>query len=708
MVKKFARILLGFILLLIVVGVILLQSINTEQNKAAIQAAVLSTTGYELTIAGDMDINFFPSIGLTLNDVRLKNPAATQELASTNAALLKVDLRALIGGELLIKELSINDFHINYYIDAAGKSNWDVSETSGDRNFVAGNVGSDEIQQTSSVSSPTNAQSSDENIVTVSFERLEINNANIDIQDLSQGTRYSINNVGLSSANTNLEGRPFGIDIHFDFLNNGMSKPIAMSLSGDVTADINAGNISIEKINFNLTPMSIQGEIEISNLNKDVSFQGSLESNSFDVLGLMEAFGSKEPEADFVLASSSIANSQRPQINWQFGFSGDPLGIEIPNLLLQLADTELAAEANVRFATDFTPANISYEITSNRIDLSPFLVGSESNESSNSEANADLLPAAATAASNAEVRNTNGSAGTDIPSELLNSFNVLGSISIESITANGMEFSDINVFTNVEDGVLDIEIQPISVFSGSLQGNIRLDGRGENADLSTQLSISQLNIVELAPNISRLNSVTGNLDAEISYTATGSDTKALQDTLSGSTSFEITENSVDIGVIKQIFTTISALSPSGGTIEQWPDVIRFAELSGYILLENGVSENQQLKLRMDNFDISGSGGLNLEQETFGYNLLFTVLGEPYPQTISVDDLYHDVSWPVECAATFADEVSQYCRPDFTQVREIFTQIGTNAARSRLNEVITDQLPPEVRDGARRLLRNLLN
>ncbi len=61
-----------------------------------------SSTGYELTIAGDMDIAFFPSVSLTLNDVRLKNPASPQELASTTAALLQVDLRALISGEICV------------------------------------------------------------------------------------------------------------------------------------------------------------------------------------------------------------------------------------------------------------------------------------------------------------------------------------------------------------------------------------------------------------------------------------------------------------------------------------------------------------------------------------------------------------------------------------------------------------------------------
>ncbi len=708
MLKRLAKILLGLILLLIVAGVILLLSVNTAQNKAAIQAAVLSSTGYELTIAGDMDISFFPSIGLTLNDIRLKNPASPQELASTSAALLQVDLRALIGGEILIRELSTDDFHINYYIDTNGKSNWDVSATPSDGNSENASLASSSSAQDSLPSTQATSAESNGDIVTVSFQRLQINNASIDIQDLSQGVRYSVNNLDLISTDTNLEGRPFTIDVNFDFLNNGMTKPMAMGFRSNVTADINAGNISLENINFNLTPMLLQGDLKVNNLSEAVSFQGSLKSNSFDPRGLMETLGLSEIEQDFTASNLNLTNLRTPQINYELGFSGDEFGMEIPGFLLQMADTEIEANADVRFPTEFTPTNISYEIVSNRIDLSTFITETDPADSTGNETSSAIIEPNSTASLNSVDENSAATSDTEIPIELLQAFNVLGSISIESIAANDMEFVDINVFTNVEDGVLDIEIQPISAFSGNIQGNIRVDGRAQDAALSTQLSISKLNIVELAPSISRLNSVTGNLDVEIDYSASGNSTNTLRDSLKGSTTFAITENSVDIGVIKQVFTAISALSPGGGAIEQWPDVIRFAELSGFILLDNGLKENQQLKLRMDNFDITGTGGIDLDEQIFAYDLLFTVLGEPYLQTIPVDDLYHDVSWPVECAAAFADDVSQYCRPDFSQVREIFTQIGTNAVRSRLNEIITDQLPAEVRDGARGLLRNLFN
>ena len=85
-----------------------------------------------------------------------------------------------------------------------------------------------------------------------------------------------------------------------------------------------------------------------------------------------------------------------------------------------------------------------------------------------------------------------------------------------------------------------------------------------------------------------------------------------------------------------------------------------------------------------------------------------MLGAPYTQTIPINELYHNVPWPVDCSAAFSDDVSRYCRADFTRVRDIFSQIGSNALHNELQDIITDQVPEQFRDSARGLLRSLLN
>ena len=708
--KNFSKVFALFAVVLVIACVLLINSINTERSKQAIQQAVLSSTGYELTVAGDISVDLFPSLSLTLNDIRFRNPTHNQELASTSAAVLLVDVRALLGGDLYIRELSADDFHINVYTDANGVNIWtmDQSPTSQDSEPSLINIeeattetdtnvltASTETSFSSSIDSP-NTQSNDD-VFTISFEHIRIANASLDIQDVSKGIRYSINNLDIDSTDTNIEGRPFEIDLRFDFLNNGMSEPFPMALRSTVNADINNNNIDISRINFSITPMLVTGDIVVRNLYDNLSYEGSVSSNSFDVMGLLQTLGYAEREEMF---SGGVTATQ--DFGFELGLTGDATQITLDRFQATLGQTEIQANGDIRFATDFTPRNVRYEVITSSIDFSPF---TSSNSLSGSEftgtetATSDLSAAAPQPQRTNDIR---------LPFEALQSFNVLGSVAIESITANDLIIQDVNFFTNLEDGVLDIELQPTSLYGGSMQGLLRVDGGGNAPTLTTQLALDQLSIMEFLPAISRLNTVTGRIEVDASFAATGSSTNELLDTLNGSTTFAISDNTVDIGLIKQVFTEIAALSPTGESIQQWPDVIQFGELGGYILMEGGITDSQEIKLRMDNFDISGTGGIDLAAGTFDYDLELALLGPPVAQTIPINELYHNVPWPVNCNARFNDEVSQYCRPDFSRAREIFTQLGTNALRNQLQNRLTDQVPEELQDTARSILRSILD
>ena len=658
----------------LVVGLIIL--VDANQYKSAIESAVASNTGYELSIAGDLALDFFPTLGLTLNDVRLRNPAHPQELASTSAVSLKIDAFALIGGRLLIQEFTTDDFHVNYTIDESGISGW--------------------VLETIATESSKPDDSQPASIVSATFERISISNASIDIQDLSQNSRYSLANVNLQSSSTNIDGIPFPIDLQFDYVTysdtTGLAEPVPMGLRSIVSADLNSGIVEISEFNFRLTPMLLQGQVSITGLNDSVQATGSMLASSFDVAGLMhtlDASANESQEADF------NATTELPRLSFKLDFSGDESQFSISDLDVTLGDSIAQGNVDIRLATDFTPMSVSYNLSSSTLDLSPFMPAAENTPDANGAAISE--PSVSSASSD-----------TALPIELLSNFDVIGSLSIDSLKANEYLFENITVFTNIESSVLDIEIQPVSAFEGTIAGNIRVDGRSPDAPMTSRLHFNQLNLVDLVPSVSRFNSVNGQLNMTSQYTASAASTASLMNTLDGSTQFAISGNSVDIGVIKQIFTTISALSPTGGSIQQWPDQVQFSQLGGYIVFDNGIAENQLINLKMDNFQLDGVGGIDLASSAFNYQLAFTLLGEPELQTIPIGELYHGVQWPVECAADFADEVSQYCRPDFTSVRQIFTQLGRNALRGELEESITDKVPENLRDTARGLLQNLLN
>lgn len=674
-----------FVLLILVVvsGAILLSRVNSESNKLAIQDAARDATGYDLIIGGDLSLDLFPNIGLSLSDIRVRNPAYPQELASASSAVLKVDLASLLGGTIIVQEISAENFHANYFVQADGSNIWTIEEG-----------GSSAPTEPDNSATPASSGGA---ISDFSIDRLRIANASIDIQDQSQGLRYRIDNLNLDSTDTNLAGRPFSLDLQFDYENNGMSAPIPMNFHADVTSNLNSGDVSLENVRIGVTPMLLEGTISLASLNDSPTLNASFSASPFDVLGLLESLALREPSPDLDFALDS-----NRQLSFQVEIEGNAQQLSIPTLDMNFAGTAITADANVRFATELTPTNVSYNVIAGDIDLTPlFPETAEPSSDADSESTEEESEAS-----------TNNPAQyqpeTEIPADLIRSLSLLGSVSIDSITANDMRLDNISLFTNVEDGVLDVEFTPVEIFEGNVQGTVRIDARGTVPELQVSAAAQDLNLSNLAPSVSRFSTVTGYLQSESTYTAQGLTTSALLDSVSGNTAFSVTENSVDIGVIKQVFTAIAALSPRGEAIQQWPDVISFNAMSGYWLLSDGLDSDQELKLRMDNFDISGNGGLDLDAGSFDYDLLFTVLGEPFTQTIPINELYHDVPWPVDCSATFDDQVNRYCRPDFTRVREIFAQIGTNAVRSRLQDVITDQLPNELQDSARGLLRSIFN
>ena len=139
--KNFLKTVLALLVIVVIGVVFLISRINTENNKQAIASAVLDATGYELVIGGDLSLDIFPTLGVSLDDVRLRNPAVPQELASTSRAVLRVPLASLARGEINVQEISADDFHVNYFVGPDGKSIWEIdrdadtaeaSEPSGD------------------------------------------------------------------------------------------------------------------------------------------------------------------------------------------------------------------------------------------------------------------------------------------------------------------------------------------------------------------------------------------------------------------------------------------------------------------------------------------------------------------------------------------------------------------------------------------------
>lgn len=669
--KKLIKILvltLAGLVLLIGAGLALVFLVmDPVRYKPTIESVFTQQTGLQLNIAGEIDWAFSPVFGLSVNDLRLSNPAARQELASLAALAIKVEPWALLDGRLEMQEFVASNLHINWIVDANGVSNWQTADSTATQSTASSAAGGSTIA--------------------AAIEQITISNASLSIQDAGRGLNTTFSNLNLSSQNTNVENRPFPFELSFNVTDNVAGQDAEVSLASTATVDLAAGSARFDDLQLKLNPLQLSGSLAAQDFRNNLSWSGSLASNTFALTDFLDIY--VRPAADHALAIPGDYSADSDQFSMHFEFNGNSQQVNLPALSLTLDDMQVTADATYTFGSDSTPANLRYNLVADALDLNRYT--------------------ASTAPASAEEPAAPAPPATALPIELLSSMNIQGRHSIESLAAAGLTFTGINVGLNVVNGVLRLDVQPVGFYDGQITSTLNFDTRQTPPSLTNISSLRNVNLAALAQGLPAANFAEGRFNLEAVHTLRGSTVSQLRDTISGTSSFSIADSAIDIGMLKQVLSSISVLSPAGtgDMAQQWPDVVRFSNLVGHLILDQGLDQNQQLSVTLDNVDIAANGGVDVSAGSFNYNVLLTVFGPPAVQTVPVTELYQGIEWPVLCNATFATDISQYCGPDFGKVRDLFLQISRNQVQRRAQDAVTDQVPADLQDAARGLLDQLL-
>ena len=680
--KKLIKILLltltGLIVLVGAGIALIFLVIDPVRYKPTLESVFAQQTGLQLNIAGEIDWAFSPVFGLNINDLRLNNPGARQELASLSRIAIKIEPRALLDGRLEMQEFVADGLHINWIVDANGVSNWQTGDSSA--------AAAPTAQTTASPSPSANGTT-----IAAAVQQISVSNASLSIQDAGRGLNTTFSNLNLSSQNTNLENRPFPFELSFNVTDNVDGQDAEVSLASTATVDFRAGNARFDNLQLKLNPLQLSGSLAAEDLRNNLSWSGNLASNTFPLTDFLDLY--LRPATDDTLAVPGDYSADSDQFSMRIEFNGNSQQINVPVLALTLDDMQVTADAAYTLSSDRTPANLRYNLAANALNLNRYTAAD-----STTAGQAEGAPATATAATD-----------TALPIELLKSMNVQGRHNIASLAVAGLTFTGINASLDVLNGVLRLDLQPIGFYEGQITSTLNFDTRQSPPSLTNISSLRNINLAGLAQGLPAADFAEGRFNLEAVHSLRGSTVNELLDTVNGTSSFSVADSAIDIGVLKQVLSSISVLSPAGtgDMVQQWPDVVRFSALEGHLILAQGLAENQQLNVTLDNVEISANGGIDLTADSFNYDVLLTVFGPPALQAVPVSELYQGVQWPVLCSATFASEISQYCGPDFGKVRDLFLQISRNQVQRRVQDGVSDQVPADLQDTARGLLDRLL-
>ncbi len=647
----------GIVALAVGLVLVLLTVIDPNRYRSALENTVAQQSGLQLQIAGDMGWTFRPVFGLSIQDVRLRNPDSPQELASFSTISLRVDPAGLFRSELNVEEFIAENLHVNWIVDSQGRSNWPA----------AGSENAAVVVEPGSAELP----------IAVNIRQIRVSNASLSVQNLQTGTNMSVQNINLVSSDTNLENRPFALSLLMELVDYAGNGNLSLALETTAKVDYNAATLALDALKLDLSPLSLSGNVAAANFLTDPSWNVNLRSNTFPLPHLLANFVSSDESA------LPPPNQQQLTIH-QLIANGDPSGVRLESLELGLGGEQgdrLTLNGDVIYAQSNRPLRIGYELSSAAIDLDAWLPPApEVTEENPAEPATDI----------------------ELPLDLLKSVNARGAHNINALTIAGLQFSPLQFGLVLENGQLNLDTQSAGFYGGDLDMTVRLNARNTLAQLAMTSELSNINATTLSADIPRLNFFTGRFDLNTTHVMSGNSVNALMNSITGSSRVKLSESSVNIAMLKQVFSAISVLSPSGDMASAWPDVVQINNTEAVLNFSNGISSGQEFAMRLDNFDIAGTGGINLQEGSFDYQLAFTVLGEPAPQSIRVNENYQNVAWPIRCDAAFTDSPVRYCSPDLQRVREVFAQIARGEIERRASDAIGEQVD-RVRDRLRDLL-----
>lgn len=658
LLKYLIFMLAGLVVFALVLVFLLFTVVDPNRYKPALEAAASQQSGMQLRINGDIDWTFRPVFGLSITDVSLRNGVTPQELASFSNIALKLDIGSLLSGNIAIQEFVAENLHINWFVDAQGETNWLVN---------AGDT------------PPPAASGSTELPIDINVADIRVINASVAIRDQRNNIDTRLQNIDLSSQNTNLDNRPFPFELSMRLINELTGQDLTLNLASTARVDFNAGNVNLDDLNFTLSPLVLSGDISVSDFRNNLRWQTNLTSNTFNLSHLLANFMAVD-EASMPAPDEQQFTIQSLQAN------GDNAGATLSGLTVALDNTTADLRGDYLFATGTRQALLAYNLSTGAIDLDALLppAAAEPVMASTADAPPDAEQAPATGG-------VTTPADTALPIDLLRSMEVRGEHAIESLTVSGLQFSPVEFGLLLQDGILNVDTQPIGFYDGELDATVTLNAASSPAQLAVETGLTGISASALTADMPRLDFFTGRFNASTTHMMQGDSVNALINSIDGASTLQVSDTSVDITLLKRVFSSISVLSPRGDMAAQWPDVVRFANAEAFLIFNDGIDENQELNLRLDNFDISGTGGLNLAAGEFDYRLDFTVLGEPALQTIRVNEDFQNVAWPVRCDAAFDDAALQYCSPDLQRVRDVFAAIARDEIQQRATEAVSEQV-----------------
>jgi AsmA protein len=573
----------GFFVGLLISSIIILALlVDANMFKPRI-SALAKDKGVVLDMRGDLHWQFWPSIGLAVNDLHIASIAAPKTpLAQLKKASFLVAFMPLMRGDFEVKHVLVDGADIHYEINKEGKSNWD-DILKAQESKKPGEEPKKDADKT--------VTSNDLHLV---VEKISLHNSAINYVDQIKGQRLALTDLNLDIDDVNTEGDPFTVVLSWAAkLSKAEGNATPLIVKGNLhntivmAADYNSVNVKDGELKLDIQEKSsatiaMKYSLKMDSLKDNMSYQGDFSLPSIDARQLLNAFGTK----------LNTANQKAlTDVNIATQFKGDKKHIAFNPLKIGLDKTHLNGSVEV---ADFSTSAIKLNLDGDEINVDDYLAPVVETP----------VPAPVSTATGDEVL---------IPLETVRAINADVKIGFTKIVFSGLSLEKMQLDLDAKKGNIQQQLKA-NAYEGSIRQNGSLDARGQTAQIKFDAAVKGLELAPLlkAKKMDESLKLSGAIQLDANGQASGVSMNKIMESLIAKANFSGAKvRLAPLNIEEKFCKFINLVNKAEDPEKTWDTFTEMRELSGKVNIENRIVTVETFNAGVEKILLSSTGKINL-------------------------------------------------------------------------------------------------
>lgn len=652
--KKIIYILPGLALAAVVAIAALVSLIDPNQFKPQLVEQVGKSTGRELVIQGDIGWRFWPSLGLSLEQVALRNPAgfAEPDLVRFTRGEASVGLLPLLSHRLEIGKVTLSGAHLFIQTKADGSSNLrDLLKASAEPKGEAA---------TTEPAATTPPPASDKQPWQISLQGVELQQASALLQDDRSGTVSRLEQLDLNLGQlavaqwvpVTLAAKGAQGELAFDLKGSAQLKLASdasrselkdVALAGSLSEPIqrlDAFSLKADRLalgqwsSLTLSLQGAQGAADKPTLAG--TLEGTLKARLDENRQLLEL-------SDAVLAAKLSGDAlPRPQMQLKLaGFARaelDKQAVTLSNLVMGVDDALLSGSGAVRLGA---VPKMDFDLKGEKLDLDGWL-GQPAKAAPVAATSGAAAPAGAPAQTAAQALST---AEPDLTA--LKSVDLAGRLQLGSLRLKGLDLSAVDLQLALAGGQLTLKQFSAGVAGGKVTASGVLDARQQPARYQVHKRVQGVDVRPLLQTLAQTDLLEGKGDLEVEAQGSGLSEQALRSRMQGKVNLKLSDGALHgINLAQMIREARATLTGKGADQVKEVRKTDFSALTASFQIANGIARSDDIQLFAPALRVKGQGQTALVPETLDFLFLTSVVESSKGKGGKTVDELKDITIPV--------------------------------------------------------------